>query len=245
MHLLVLHRLGQLLANTAAHDVPRGLHLAQLVRSGRFQLFDYGSPAANAAHYGRAAPPDLGAEYWRLDMPVDIAAGAADGVIPTANTRRHYRQMREGGVAATYREFDYGHMDFTFATRDELRYWVMAKLMRKAKYGRIVNLTTIAVPMLIEGELSYAASKAALEKATEILAAELAPFGITCNLVGPSPVETDLIRGIPKAKMDALLNRLLTKRMATLDEVAYAVEVFADRRAGHLTAQSLYLGGVH
>lgn len=120
-----------------------------------------------------------------------------------------------------------------------------AKLMRKAKYGRIVNLTTIAVPMLIEGELSYAASKAALEKATQILAAELAPFGITCNLVGPSPVETDLIRGVPKAKMDALLNRLLIKRMASLDEVAYAVESFADRRASHLTAQSLYLGGVH
>jgi len=46
-----------------------------------------------------------------------------------------------------------------------------AKLMRRAKYGRVVNLTTIAAPMLIEGGLSYAASKAALEKATQILAA--------------------------------------------------------------------------
>ena len=119
-----------------------------------------------------------------------------------------------------------------------------AKLMRKERYGRIINLTTIAVPMLLEGELSYAASKAALEAATRIMAAELAPLGITCNLVGPSPVDTDLIRSVPKEKLNALLARLPMKSMAGREDVAYAVKVFASRQAGQLTAQTLYLGGV-
>lgn len=119
-----------------------------------------------------------------------------------------------------------------------------ATLMRKRKYGRIVNLTTVAAPMLLEGELAYAASKSALETATKIMAAEVASLGITCNLVGPCPVDTDLIRGVPKAKMDALVAKLPLGRMAELEDVAYAVEVFASPRAGHLTAQTLYLGGV-
>ena len=117
-------------------------------------------------------------------------------------------------------------------------------LMRKRGYGRIVNLTTVAAPMLLEGELAYAASKAALETATRIMAAEVAQFGVTCNLVGPCPVDTDLIRGVPKAKMDALVARLPLGRMADMEDVAYAVGVFARPDAKHLTAQVLYLGGV-
>ena len=119
-----------------------------------------------------------------------------------------------------------------------------AKYMRKREYGRIVNLTTIAVPMLLEGELAYASSKAALETATRIMAAELAPFGITCNLVGPSPVDTDLIRGVPKDKLDALLARLPLASMATVEDVLYAVQAFARPEASQLTGQVLYLGGV-
>lgn len=118
------------------------------------------------------------------------------------------------------------------------------KLMKRRSYGRIVNLTTIAVPMLLEGELSYAASKAALETMTRIMAAEIAPLGITLNLVGPCPVATDLIRGVPRDKMDALIARLPLGKMATVEDVAYAVEVFTRPDAGHLTGQVLYLGGV-
>jgi 3-oxoacyl-[acyl-carrier protein] reductase len=118
------------------------------------------------------------------------------------------------------------------------------KIMRKKKYGRIVNLTTVAVPLLIEGELAYAASKSALDTATRIMASEFAPFGVTCNLVGPSPVDTDLIRGVPKDTLNHLLSRLPLRTMATVDDVAYAVETFAAREASQLTGQILYLGGV-
>lgn len=118
------------------------------------------------------------------------------------------------------------------------------KLMRKERYGRIVNLTTVAVPLLVEGEMSYAASKSALETATRIMAREFAAFGVTCNLVGPSPVMTDLIRHVPKDTLASLMQRIPLHKMAELEDVAYAVRLFARREAGQLSGQLLYLGGV-
>ncbi len=81
------------------------LHLIQLVNTGRFQLFDYGSRAANMAHYGSPSPPDVASEYWRLDLPVHLVAGRRDGIIPPANIRRHLEAMRSqvGARGATGR----------------------------------------------------------------------------------------------------------------------------------------------
>ena len=69
----------------------------------------------------------------------------------------------------------------------------MAKLMRRAENGRIINFTTVAHPLNLEGEAIYAASKAAVESLTRILARELAELKITVNAIGPTPIETALI----------------------------------------------------
>ena len=118
-----------------------------------------------------------------------------------------------------------------------------AKLMRKRRWGRIINLTSIAVPLHLEGEAIYAASKAAIEEFTRILARELAPFGITCNAVGPGPIKTDLLKGVPDAKMQELLRRLPISRYTTFEEVANVIEFFASRSSDAVTGQILYLGG--
>ncbi len=60
-----------------------------------------------------------------------LVSGIHDGIIPVANARKHYSHMRAAGVRVTYREFDYGHMDFTFSNKDELRYYVMGRLLRR------------------------------------------------------------------------------------------------------------------
>ena len=118
-----------------------------------------------------------------------------------------------------------------------------AKVMMTRRFGRIVNLTSVAVPMALEGEAIYAASKSAVETFTRILARELGASGITVNAVGPPPIPTDLTRGVPSEKLDALVGRLSTGRPGTLEDVANAVEFFLRRESGAVTGQILYLGG--
>lgn len=118
-----------------------------------------------------------------------------------------------------------------------------ARLMQRRRYGRIINIGTVAVPMKIEGEAVYAASKNAVVSFTEILARELAPFQITCNVLGPSPIETDLIRNIPKEKITRLVNRLAIKRLGRFEDVANVVDFFSSRASDYVTGQTIYLGG--
>lgn len=118
------------------------------------------------------------------------------------------------------------------------------RLLRRSEAGRIVNLTTVAVPLRLEGESVYAASKAAVETFTRIVAKELGPMGITCNAIGPSPIPTALISGVPKDKIQALVDQQAIKEWATTDDVVNAVEFFLQPASRLITGQVLYLGGV-
>lgn len=120
-----------------------------------------------------------------------------------------------------------------------------AKLMKKRRYGRIVNFSTIAAPMRLEGEAIYAASKSAVTTLTQILAREFADFGITCNVVGPTPIDTDLIRAVPKDKIDHLVQNLAIKRLGCFEDVANVIDFFVKPESGYITGQILYLGGVN
>ena len=120
-----------------------------------------------------------------------------------------------------------------------------AKAMVRRKTGRIVNFTTVAAPLRLEGESLYAASKAAVESFTQVLARELGATGVTVNAVGPTPIPTDLVKNVPGAKMEALLARQAIRRFGTMADLINVVEFFLSPRSEFITGQIIYLGGVN
>ena len=78
---------------------------------------------------------------------------------------------------------------------------------------------------------------------TQVMARELAEFGITCNAVGPTPMDTDLIRSVPQQKIDQIIGRLAVKRLGRLEDVVNVVDFFVRAESDYVTGQVLYLGG--
>ena len=119
-----------------------------------------------------------------------------------------------------------------------------ARLMQAARFGRIVNFTTVAKPLRLEGEAAYASSKAAVESLTQILAREMADFGITVNAVGPTPIPTDLTRSVPEEKLQELVQRQAIRRLGEFRDVVNVIDFFIRPESDFVTGQVLYLGGV-
>ncbi len=119
-----------------------------------------------------------------------------------------------------------------------------AKLMMINKCGRIVNFTTVATPLKLEGEAIYASSKAAVITLTHVLAREFAPYNITVNAIGPTPIETDLIRSVPKEKIDALIQRQAIRRPGEFSDVSNVIDFFIQPESNFITGQVIFLGGV-
>lgn len=120
----------------------------------------------------------------------------------------------------------------------------VAKYMVKNKSGRIVNYSTVAVALNLHGELVYSASKAAIEQLTRVLADEIGESGITVNAVGPTPIDTDLIKNVPEGKLQDLLSHQCIKRFGQFEDVKNVIDFFLKPESNFITAQTIYLGGV-
>ena len=118
------------------------------------------------------------------------------------------------------------------------------KLMRRNHYGRIVNFSTVAVPLKLDGEAIYAASKAAIVTLTQVMAKEFASEGVTINAVGPTPVQTDLIKNVPADKIQRLLDRQSIHRFGEFADVANVIDFYLRKESDFITGQVIYLGGI-
>lgn len=119
----------------------------------------------------------------------------------------------------------------------------ISKLMLK-NGGRIINFSTVASPLNLEGEAIYASSKAAIEKFTKISAHELSQFNIRVNCIGPTPIYTDLIKAVPKNKIDELIMKQSIKRLGKFEDVLNVIDFFLDDKSEFISGQIIYLGGV-
>ena len=115
--------------------------------------------------------------------------------------------------------------------------------MMKARYGRIVNLSSVVALRGNPGQVNYCASKAGLIGMTKSLAKEMGARGITVNAVAPGYISTDMTAALPDAAREAMLSTIPVGRAGSPEDVAAAVAFLASEEAGYITGQVLSVDG--
>lgn len=118
-----------------------------------------------------------------------------------------------------------------------------ARPMMKARFGRIVSITSVVGTTGNPGQANYAASKGALTAMSKALAQELASRGITVNCVAPGFIASPMTDGLPDAQKDALNARIPMGKMGEGADIGAAVVYLASREAGYVTGQTLHVNG--
>ncbi|OYW36610.1 MAG: 3-oxoacyl-ACP reductase [Hydrogenophilales bacterium 12-61-10] len=113
--------------------------------------------------------------------------------------------------------------------------------MIRSRWGRIINITSIAGLTGNRGQVNYSAAKGALHAATKALSLELASRGVTVNAVAPGIIQTDMIDGVFDAK--AIESMVPMKRAGRPEEVANVVSFLASEQASYLTGQIISVNG--
>ena len=115
--------------------------------------------------------------------------------------------------------------------------------MMKARWGRIVNISSVVGATGNPGQGNYAASKAGMVGMSKSLAAEVASRNITVNCVAPGFIATDMTDALPEVQRAALLQQIPLGRLGTAEEVAHAVAFLASPGAGYITGTELSVNG--
>ena len=120
-----------------------------------------------------------------------------------------------------------------------------AKFMRKSKWGRIINVGSMAASLEPVGDSVYAACKAGLSTLANVMAKEFSSFNVTCNTLGISAIDSEMLGQLPRDKIDAIIATLPVPRFALIDDILNVIDFYAAERSAYITAQTIFLGGVN
>ena len=123
-----------------------------------------------------------------------------------------------------------------------------AKLMRKSARASIINIGSMAASLEPMGDSIYAATKAGIVTLANIMAKEFSAMNVTCNTIGITAFETDMLRSHTPAaqeKIKEIISNLPIPRMAVDDDILNVIDFFASERSAYITAQTIYLGGIN
>jgi 3-oxoacyl-[acyl-carrier protein] reductase len=115
--------------------------------------------------------------------------------------------------------------------------------MTKARWGRIISISSVVASSGNAGQANYAAAKAGMEGFSRALAAELGSRGITVNCVAPGFIDTDMTRALPEEQAKALTSRIPLGRYGQAHEIAAVVGFLASQEAGYITGETIHANG--
>ena len=115
--------------------------------------------------------------------------------------------------------------------------------MTKARWGRIINISSVVGSMGNAGQSNYAAAKAGIEGYSRALAREIASRDITVNSVAPGFIDTDMTKELPEAQRDALKQQIPANRLGNPEDIAAVVAFLASDGAGYITGDTIHVNG--
>jgi 3-oxoacyl-[acyl-carrier protein] reductase len=172
-----------------------------------------------------SAIESIGAELGRLDILVNNAGITKDGLM--------LRMSDE----------DWGQVIQTNLTSAFVAARVAGRLMMKNRFGRIVNIGSTSGVVGNAGQANYAAAKAGLIGLSKSIARELGGKGVTCNVIAPGYIATDMTAALPDEIKQKIQDMIAVRRLGTVEDIAAAVAYVTSDDAGFLTGQTLIVDG--